>query len=52
MKINMNFLQSATFSKLAEKIDTDILDTLRERKDKFITKLFDRKLQALLTDKS
>ena len=48
MKINMNFLQQETFAKLATKIDTEVLDTLRERKDKFITKLFDRKLQQLL----
>ena len=45
MKINMNFLKPDTFSKLALKIDTEVLDLLRERKDKFITKLFDRKLQ-------
>jgi len=50
MKINMNFLQSSTFTKLAAKIDTEVLDTLRERKDKFITKLFDRKLQGVLSD--
>ena len=41
----MNFLKPDTFSKLALKIDTEVLDLLRERKDKFITKLFDRKLQ-------
>ena len=44
MKINMNFLHNQTLTLLASKIDTEVLDTLRERKDKFITKLFDRKL--------
>lgn len=49
MKINMNFLVNSTFTKLAEIIDIEVLDILRERKDKFITKLFDRKLQQLIS---
>lgn len=41
MKINMSFLSPQTLSRLASKINVEILDGLRERKDKFITKLFD-----------
>ena len=44
MKINMGFLQKETYPRLASLIDLEVLDTLRERKDKFITKLFDHKL--------
>ncbi len=50
MKINMSFLSPQTLAKLASKIDVEVLDGLRERKDKFITKLFDWKLQQLLED--
>ena len=41
MKINMSFLSPQTLAKLAFEIDVEVLDGLRERKDKFITKLFD-----------
>lgn len=40
----MGFLKKETYPRLAALIDLEVLDTLKERKDKFITKLFDHKL--------
>jgi len=48
----MNFLKPQTLDKLASIVDVEILDLMRERKDKFITKLFDKKLEQLLLDES
>lgn len=48
LKINMNFLKSNTLEKLAKFVDIEILDVMRERKDKFISKLFDKKLEDML----
>lgn len=46
----MGFLKKETYPRLAALIDLEVLDTLKERKDKFITKLFDHKLQLLLSE--
>lgn len=50
LKINMNFLKSYTLEKLSQYVDIEVLDVMRERKDKFISKLFDKKLEFLLKD--
>lgn len=50
LKINMNFLKPQTLERLSQFVDIEILDVMRERKDKFISKLFDKKLELLLTD--
>jgi hypothetical protein len=52
LKINMNFLKPETLENLASLVDVEILDVMRERKDKFISKLFDKKLEKLLQDPS
>ena len=48
----MNFLKSATLERLSQFVDIEVLDVMRERKDKFISKLFDKKLENLLKDES
>jgi len=48
----MNFLKPETLEKLASLVDVEVLDIMRERKDKFISKLFDKKLEQLLDDNS
>lgn len=42
LKINMNFLKPQTLDKLSQFVDVEVLDMMRERKDKFISKLFDK----------
>jgi len=48
----MNFLKPQTLEKLASFVNVETLDVMRERKDKFISKLFDKKLEQLLDDES
>jgi hypothetical protein len=48
----MNFLKPQTLERLAKVIDIEVLDVMRERKDKFISKLFDKKLECMLKDDS
>jgi hypothetical protein len=48
----MNFLKPQTLERLSSFVDIDVLDVMRERKDKFISKLFDKKLEHLLQDES
>jgi hypothetical protein len=50
LKINMNFLKPQTLERLSQFVDIEVLDVMRERKDKFISKLFDKKLESLLKD--
>lgn len=52
LKINMNFLKPQTLERLSLFVDIEVLDVMRERKDKFISKLFDKKLEALLKDQN
>lgn len=52
LKINMNFLKSQTLERLSQFVDIEVLDVMRERKDKFISKLFDKKLEHLLKDET
>lgn len=52
LKINMNFLKPHTLERLAKFVDVEVLDLMRERKDKFISKLFDKKLEQMLRDES
>lgn len=52
LKINMNFLKSPTLERLSQFVDIEVLDVMRERKDKFISKLFDKKLENLLKDEN
>lgn len=42
LKINMNFLKPQTLERLSQLVDIEVLDVMRERKDKFISKLFDK----------
>lgn len=38
----MNFLKPQTLERLSQLVDIEVLDVMRERKDKFISKLFDK----------
>ena len=46
----MNFVKSTTLERLSKFVDIEVLDVMRERKDKFISKLFDKKLEDLLKE--
>ena len=48
----MNFLKPQTLERLSQFVDIEVLDIMRERKDKFISKLFDKKLESLLKEET
>ena len=52
LKINMNFLKSNTLGNLSQHVDVEILDVMRERRDKFISKLFDKMLENLIREEN
>jgi len=44
----MSSLNTNIIREIAKKVNLDILDTLKERKDKFVSRLFMKKLELLL----
>ncbi len=50
LPIDMNCMNSALVKRLAGKVEIDVLDSLKDKKDKLKSKIFMKKLEILFQD--